>query len=274
MNKIIAYLNLMRIFNPAGIVLLFFPCFLGYINNSFSSYEFIINIFLLSIFARSFGCVINDIVDAELDAKTERGKLRPIPSGALTKSEAIKFAIFLATVGIWILSYFDKKTILIISGAASLILIYPFLKRFTSFVQIFLGLVFNLGALITPYMIYHEIAKSDILIYYACVLLTICYDTIYAFADIKDDKKNKVYSLAILLEKRTKIISIIQFISLIIFCFGKVSDFKFINYVAIIAYIIFIFWQVKFFNKENSENAIFYFKAHQFLYIITGLLII
>ncbi|MFO1129782.1 MAG: 4-hydroxybenzoate octaprenyltransferase [Rickettsiales bacterium] len=268
MNKIYAYFNLIRFSNYAGTILLFFPCYLTYLNGYFSSYQIVIMLFLLSFYARSFGCVINDIVDAEIDAKTERGKLRPIPSGALSKTEAIRFAIFLATVGIWILSYFDTKIILTILSISSLILIYPFLKRVTGFVQIFLGFIFNLGAIVTPMIIYGNISNNDILIYIACSYLTICYDTIYGFADIKDDITNKVKSFSILVGKRTKLLTYLQFLSLGLFIFAKNSEFKFINYIAIVLYYIFMIWQLRFFNREDSENAIFHFKSYQFLYII------
>ena len=77
------------------------------------------------------------------------------------------------------------------------------MKRVTNFPQIFLGLVFNWGILI-GYFSQSNTLDLGITFLFLGGFFTIAYDTIYAFQDLKDDKKNGIKSLAILLEKKPK----------------------------------------------------------------------
>lgn len=100
-----------------------------------------------------------------------------------------------------------------------MMVIYPFMKRITYWPQIFLGFTFNIGLLIA-------IAHISILIFsweltslfFSLVLWTIFYDTIYAFADLKDDLKINVKSTAMIMHKHPKIwLSSINFLMHILF---------------------------------------------------------
>ena len=74
-------------------------------------------------------------------------------------------------------------------GAASLLLVavYPFLKRFTHWPQIVLGLAFNWGALVGWAAVMGIVGIPPLLLYAGSVLWTIGYDTIYAHQDREDD---------------------------------------------------------------------------------------
>ena len=105
-------------------------------------------LFFIGAFAmRGAGCTWNDIVDRDLDAKVERTRSRPIPSGQVTREQAFAFLVLQALVGLAVLLQFNAFTIL--TGIVSLatVAIYPFLKRVTHWPQIGLGLAFSWGAL-------------------------------------------------------------------------------------------------------------------------------
>ena len=74
-------------------------------------------------------------------------------------------------------------------GAASLLLvaIYPFLKRFTYWPQLVLGLAFNWGALVGWAAVMGSVGIPALLLYAGSVLWTMGYDTIYAHQDREDD---------------------------------------------------------------------------------------
>src|SRR4029453_7627401 len=111
-----------------------------------------------AIIMRGAGCTLNDIADREFDARVERTRSRPIPSGAVSVRGAFIFLIAQSLLGLVILLQFNWTTVII--GAASLVLvaIYPFMKRFTYWPQIFLGLAFNWGAFVGWRAIYQGIA--------------------------------------------------------------------------------------------------------------------
>jgi hypothetical protein len=72
---------------------------------------------------RGAGCTLNDILDREIDAKVERTRHRPLPSGAVTVRDAILFMLALAAVGALVLFSLNRVSILL--GFAILAAILP-----------------------------------------------------------------------------------------------------------------------------------------------------
>src|ERR1700759_2814663 len=56
---------------------------------------------------RGAGCTLNDIVDADLDAKVTRTRSRPIPSGQVTKRRAAAFLALQLLVAVGIVATFN-----------------------------------------------------------------------------------------------------------------------------------------------------------------------
>ena len=150
-EKINNYLELIRLNKPIGFMLLLWPCWfsLAYIN---LPQHTLINYYLLFLFGavimRSAGCIINDLVDQNIDSKIERTALRPIAAKKISNLHAIIFLIILLTIGLLILLQFKFETILAGLVCTPLIVMYPFMKRITFWPQLFLGIVFNWGIII------------------------------------------------------------------------------------------------------------------------------
>jgi len=71
------------------------------------------------------------------------------------------------------------------------------MKRITFYPQIFLGITFNYGILMADLAINEKLFVSTLVMFLACIIWTLIYDTIYAFQDIEDDIKIGVKSSAI-----------------------------------------------------------------------------
>ena len=99
---------------------------------------------------------------------------------------------------------FNLKVIFFSFLIIPLVVIYPLFKRVTYLPQVFLGLVFNWGIVIGFLTQNSELNLGIIFLYCSGIFLTIAYDTIYAFQDIKDDKSSGIKSLAILIEKKPR----------------------------------------------------------------------
>src|SRR5712692_9800251 len=76
-------------------------------------------LFFIGAFAmRGAGCTWNDIVDRDLDARVERTRSRPIPSGQVSVAAAAAFMVLQALVGLAVLLQFNRSAIGV--GIASL----------------------------------------------------------------------------------------------------------------------------------------------------------
>src|SRR6185437_1246405 len=96
---------------------------------------------------RGAGCTWNDLVDRDLDAKVERTRSRPIPSGQVSPRNAALFLVAQALVGLAVLLQFNRYTVMCGFASLGVVAIYPFMKRITYWPQIVLGLAFSWGAL-------------------------------------------------------------------------------------------------------------------------------
>ena len=153
---------------------------------------------------RGSGCTYNDIVDADIDAKVERTRSRPLPSHQIGRKQAWIFLVVQALVGLVVLLQFNSFTIGL--GVASLLVvaIYPFMKRFTNWPQLVLGLAFSWGALMGWAAEFADLDAPAALLYIGSVLWVIGYDTIYAHQDKEDDAIVGVRSTARLFGEHTK----------------------------------------------------------------------
>ena len=146
---------------------------------------------------RSAGCIVNDIVDEKIDKKVLRTKNRPIASGSLDKKLAWIYVLILCFLAFIILIQFNLLTIFL--GVFSMIFAFsnPFTKRFTYWPQLFLGLTFNWGIVMSWTAMTNEISYIPLLVYVGAIFWTLGYDTIYGVQDISDDEMIGVKSTAI-----------------------------------------------------------------------------
>ncbi len=203
------YLRLARLDRPIGSWLLLMPCWwsLGLAGMAAGAAPGIRNILLFFIGAfamRGAGCTWNDLVDRDLDAKVERTRSRPIPSGQVTVTQAAIFLIVQALVGLVVLLQFNGFTVLMGFASRGGVAIYPFMKRITYWPQIVLGLAFSWGALMGWPAMFGRLDWAPLILYAGSICWVIGYDTIYAHQDREDDALIGIKSTAILFRERTK----------------------------------------------------------------------
>ena len=259
-EKINNYLELIRLNKPIGFMLLLWPCWfsLAYINLPQHTLINYYLLFLLGAFImRSAGCIINDLVDQNIDSKIERTALRPIAAKKISNLHAIIFLIILLTIGFLILLQFKFETILAGLVCTPLIVMYPFMKRITFWPQLFLGIVFNWGIIICSVEFFGTITKEFFIFYLACIFWTIGYDTIYAFQDLKDDIKNKIKSTAVLFRDKGKYLVLTSY-TLMFLLIGYLSFLKtnkLVTMFFLIIIIIFIFFNLLRWDHESESNS-------------------
>ena len=271
------FLILIRINQPTGIMLLMFPAIWSILIVLKE-----INIYLIFLFSygsfimRSAGCIINDIIDKKFDKNVKRTKFRPLASEDLEVTDAIILFIIFISIGLSILLTLNPICILLGFAAFPLVLLYPFMKRYTYFPQVFLAIVFNFSVLISWTAANGEFDYKCLLLYLTCIFWTLGYDTIYAYQDLKDDKKIGMKSLAIYLENNiTFWIMVFYILFVCMFTFiGILNDFDKIFYFIVILYALIILNEFHKIKKSKSNNFMKIFKMNSWygFFITIGLL--
>jgi len=273
LKKITSYLDLIRFYKPIGFLLLMWPCWF-----SLSLLKLEINlllswliIFLMgSFFMRSAGCIINDIVDKEIDKNVYRTALRPLASGNISLTEASILLFILLFLSLLILLQFKFFTMIIGLLSIPFVILYPFAKRFTHFPQIILGLIFSWGILIVAYEFNQKINLNHIVLYVACVFWTIGYDTIYAYQDKVDDIKNSIKSTAVFFDQNGKFFVFICYF-IVISAFGYLgwSSSKSIFSLIIMAIIGFCTYiAIRKWDIDSVKSSAFYFRQNNIFAIM------
>ena len=208
------YAKLMRLDRPIGTWLLLWPCWWSLVwaleRAPANGGEWLNLAWLYVLFGvgavvmRGAGCTYNDIVDRDFDAKVERTRTRPIPSGQVSVRGAIAFMALQLLVGLAILLQLNWFAVAL--GAASLLLVftYPLMKRITYWPQFVLGLAFNWGALLGWAAVTGSLTWAPALLYAGGIAWTLGYDTIYAHQDKEDDILVGVKSTALKLGAQSR----------------------------------------------------------------------
>ena len=274
MKQLNLFIELIRLKKPIGFMLLFWPCSWGLtlaydFSNNLNNYFFYLSLFFLgSIFMRSAGCIINDILDKEFDKKVARTKNRAIASGKISIKLGLFYAVFLCFFASLVLLNFNTFTIILALGSMPLAFSYPLMKRYTYWPQLFLGITFNYGLILGWVCINNQINMMPVILYLGAIFWTLGFDTIYGYQDIKDDEIIGLKSTSIKFKQNPKLFLIICYfiftISLI--SVGYFMKFNEIFYFSLIITIFHLFfYQIYNFNYKNSKNSLRIFKTNNLL---------
>ena len=271
MNQIKLFIELTRLKRPIGYMLLFWPCAWGLtIGYDFSkekfTYVFYLILFLTgSILMRSAGCIINDIVDEKFDRQVSRTKNRPIASGKISRNRGLFYSLTLCLIALFVLLQFNYLTIILALGSMPLAFTYPFMKRFTYWPQLFLGITFNYGLILGWTSVTNQINVIPILLYVGAIFWTLGYDTIYGYQDIKDDEIIGLKSTSIKFKGKERKFIILCYSFLLIFLAIGANYMKLDNYFYLLLIIPFyhlFFYQMRIFNPKNTHDCLKAFKSN------------
>jgi 4-hydroxybenzoate polyprenyltransferase len=279
---LLPYAQLMRLERPIGWWLLLLPCWWGMglaqlslgggMPNLWHGLLFMIG----AIVMRGAGCVVNDLADQEFDAKVDRTKNRPLPSGRVSRKQAYLFLAGLLLVGLLVLVQFNRLTIITSIASLGIVAVYPFMKRITYVPQLVLGMAFNWGAIVGFTAEANSFSQATLVLYLAGISWTMAYDTIYAHQDKEDDVLIGIKSTALLFGKSTKPWLIFFFaLSLALLTYALwLAKAPLIAHIGIIAATVHAIWQMKNFDDANSALCLRLFRANRNfgLFIVVGMI--
>ncbi len=258
--------QLARFDRPIGWWLLFWPCVWGVWLSGSGAHLALLGWFLLgSIAMRGAGCVYNDIVDADLDAKVARTAVRPVASGRVSKRTAWGWLIALSLIGLVVLLQLRWEAQLVALASLALVAAYPFMKRITWWPQAWLGMVFGWGLPVGWFAMRGD--NWDVLaaVYAGTVAWIIGYDTIYALQDREDDALVGIRSSALRLGKRVQsgvglfYLAAVGLWGLGIWLYRP----DWIALLALIPVALHLFWQVATLDPDDADNPLARFRSNR-----------
>ena len=271
------FIELTRLNKPIGFMLLFWPCAWGlaYANSFLNNAELLIHYLFLFFFGavlmRSAGCIFNDIVDKDFDKKVKRTKSRPIAAGKISVKRSFIYVIVLCSLAFLVLIQFNLKTIII--GMSSMILAfsYPFMKRITYWPQLFLGITFNWGILMTWTAMNNSISLEIMTLYFSAIFWTLGYDTIYGAQDMSDDEIIGLKSTSIKFKNNIKNFIFISYALTMCLLLILFKDYLGKNIFSALLALSFgtLLYQIIKFKENNSKSCLKLFKLNN----LTGLII-
>ena len=270
----------MRLDRPIGYLLLFYPiCFSLF---AFSSLNIevlsLLIIFLVgSIAMRSAGCIINDLLDRDIDMKVQRTQTRPLVSNSLSIKKSIICLITLLGIGLIVLTQLNLPSIILALAIIPLVFLYPLAKRYFFLPQFILAFTYNWGCLIGWSSLDSPSGFSDVsLLFISLILWTIIYDTVYATQDEEDDKKLSLNSSAILFGKSKLIILNCLLVAMYTFLvfFGKNLGFNFLYFTFLIFLLVLNLIDLNYIWKNDPLKSGSYFKRSNYYGIFLLLSII
>jgi len=162
--------------------------------NPFNWFKLLLMLFCM-VFARNAAMAFNRYLDREIDAKNPRTKIRDIPAGRISATNALVFtllncALFVAAT--WFINplcfYLSPVALLVVLG-------YSFTKRFTALCHLVLGLGLSLAPIGAYLVVTGEFALLPILFSLAVLCWVSGFDIMYALQDEEFDKQEKLHSI-------------------------------------------------------------------------------
>ncbi len=152
---------------------------------------------LCMVFARSAAMAFNRYLDAAWDAKNPRTAIREIPSGKISKKNALIFTIINAVAFVLSAWFINPVCFYLSPIALFVILFYSYTKRFTALCHLVLGL----GLSLAPIGAYLAVTGVFSLIPVLFSISVICwvsgFDIIYALQDEEFDREHQLNSIPV-----------------------------------------------------------------------------
>jgi 4-hydroxybenzoate polyprenyltransferase len=145
--------------------------------------------------ARSAAMAFNRILDARIDARNPRTRMRHIPAGILSVGFAWGFVIVSALVFLAAARALNPLCLKLAPLALALVFFYSFTKRFTSFSHLILGLSLGVAPAAAWIGVSGSLDPRILWLTAAVTFWTAGFDVIYSCQDYEFDRSAGLFSL-------------------------------------------------------------------------------
>lgn len=206
----------------------------------------IVWIIVAMIGARSAAMAFNRLVDAEIDAKNPRTKMRAIPAGLLSRNFVLLFTIF--SIALFLLAAWQLNQLALILAPLALIVIlgYSYTKRFTSMAHLVLGLALAIAPVGAAIAVEGAWNWRILPLAAAVLVWTAGFDILYSLQDVDFDRGAGLHSIpsrvgvarALWISRLLHLITIGALLT-----FGYVNRFGFFYFLGVGFATVLLLWQ-------------------------------
>lgn len=145
--------------------------------------------------ARSAAMAFNRVVDADLDARNPRTKMRAIPAGQVSRAFTWGFIAFWSAVFVGASAMLNPLCLQLSPVALAVVCGYSYTKRFTSLAHLVLGLALGIAPMAAWIAVRGSLDPAIGLLSAAVMLWVAGFDIIYSCQDLEFDHAAGVYSI-------------------------------------------------------------------------------
>lgn len=261
-QKLHAYVRLMRLEKPIGILLLLWPTLWALVvaGNGQPPLKIALIFVLGTVLMRSAGCVLNDIADRKYDGLVERTKGRPLATQEVTVKEAYGLTLVLVLLAFVLVCFLNITTIALSFAALFLAASYPYTKRFLAIPQAYLGIAFGFGIPMAFAAIHGHVPPVAWVLLLVNIFWAIAYDTEYAMVDREDDIKIGIHSSALFFGKYDVLAIMLCYACMlsVLAYVGQVLGYGGYYFAGLLAALMLVMYQYKLIKKRLKTDC---FKA-------------
>lgn len=171
-----------------------FPGHAGFFSDA-RAWRTVLWIVVAMVGARSAAMAFNRLVDAEIDARNPRTKIRHIPAGLLSRSFGWGFTI--AASALFLFAAWELNTLCFRLAPVALVVVfaYSFTKRFTHLSHLVLGFALGIAPAAAWIAVRGSLDPRILLLTAAVTFWTAGFDIIYSCQDYEFDSDSQLYSI-------------------------------------------------------------------------------
>lgn len=145
--------------------------------------------------ARSAAMGFNRILDADIDARNPRTRMRHIPAGLLGRSFAWGFVAVASSIFLLAARALNPLCFMLAPVALAVVFFYSFTKRFTAFSHVVLGFALGIAPAAAWIAMRDSLDPRILLLTAAVTFWTAGFDIIYSCQDYEFDLREGLFSL-------------------------------------------------------------------------------
>src|SRR5690348_3162092 len=145
--------------------------------------------------ARSAAMAFNRLVDAEIDARNPRTRMRHIPAGLLSTTFGWGFVAVSSLIFIYAARELNPLCFMLAPVALGVIFFYSFTKRFTTFSHLVLGFSLGMAPAAAWIAVRGSLDPRILWLTAAVMFWTAGFDIIYACQDFEFDRQEGLFSV-------------------------------------------------------------------------------
>ncbi|MEO8026474.1 MAG: UbiA-like polyprenyltransferase [Bryobacteraceae bacterium] len=152
-------------------------------------------ILVAMVSARSAAMAFNRVLDADIDARNPRTKMRHLPAGLLSRGFAWGFTAVSGAVFLLAARLLNPLCFLLAPVALGIVMFYSFTKRFTAFAHLVLGFSLGIAPAAAWIAMRGSLDPRILWLTAAVTLWTAGFDVIYSCQDFAFDVQTGLFSI-------------------------------------------------------------------------------